>query len=96
MSDDIFNIQKECIIRTYKELLQVLSKIETTQQKIVQETCPATLQKENNQMGYVCLLGGGICTTICKIRNNKDILYSRGNCIQYLVMTYNEKESVKV
>ena len=27
--------------------------------------------------------------------NNKDILYSTGNYIQYLVITYNEKESEK-
>ena len=27
--------------------------------------------------------------------NNKDLLYSTGNCIQYLVTTYNGKESEK-
>ena len=27
--------------------------------------------------------------------NYKDLLYSTGNCIQYLIMTYNEKESEK-
>ena len=28
--------------------------------------------------------------------NNKDLLYSTGNCIPYLVITYNGKESEKV
>ena len=32
---------------------------------------------------------------ICKI-NNMDILYSTGNYIQYLVMTYNGKKPEKV
>ena len=30
-----------------------------------------------------------------KQRNNKDLLYSTRNCIQYPVITYNGKESVK-
>ena len=30
-----------------------------------------------------------------KERNYKDLLYSTGNCIQYLIITYNEKESEK-
>ena len=33
-------------------------------------------------------------TTIYKI-NNKDLLYSTGNYIQYLVINYNEKEQEK-
>ena len=32
-------------------------------------------------------------TTVCKI--NKDLLYSTGNCVQYLIITYNGKESEK-
>ena len=27
--------------------------------------------------------------------NNKDLLYSTGNCIQYLIKTYNGKKSEK-
>ena len=27
--------------------------------------------------------------------DNKDLLYSTGNCIEYLVITYNRKESEK-
>ena len=30
-----------------------------------------------------------------KSTNNKDLLYSTGNCIQYLVIAYNGKESKK-
>ena len=30
-----------------------------------------------------------------KSTSNKDFLYSTGNCIQYLVITYNGKESKK-
>ena len=36
----------------------------------------------------------GLCTTVYKI-SNKDLLYSIGNGIQYLVITYNGKESEK-
>ena len=48
--------------------------------------------------------GGGIHEEFCinmytllriKERNYKDLLYSTGNCIQYLIITYNEKESEK-
>ena len=35
-------------------------------------------------------------TLYIKQINNKDLLYSTGNCIQYLVKPYNEKESEKV
>ena len=31
--------------------------------------------------------------TVYKMINNKDLLYSTGNCTQGLVITYNEKES---
>ena len=30
-----------------------------------------------------------------QLRNNKDLLHSVGNCIQYLVITYNAKEAEK-
>ena len=36
-----------------------------------------------------------IYTTIYKIGNNKDLLYSTGNSTQYSVMTYMGKESKK-
>ena len=36
-----------------------------------------------------------IHTTIYKYKSNKDLLYSTGNYIQYLVITYNAKESEK-
>ena len=35
-------------------------------------------------------------TTIYKIINNKDLLYSTGNYTQYFVINYMEKESEKV
>ena len=34
-----------------------------------------------------------IHTTIYKIDNQQDLLYSPGTCIQYLIITYNRKES---
>jgi len=34
--------------------------------------------------------------TICKIDNNKDLLYSTENSPQYSVITYHGKESIKV
>ena len=34
-----------------------------------------------------------IRTTVYKIDTNKDILYSRGNSIQYIIISYIEEES---
>ena len=34
-------------------------------------------------------------TTMCKIDNSKDLLYSTGNYTQYFVITYKGKESEK-
>ena len=68
-----------------------------------------TKQKETHRgikqtCGYQRGKGGGInwefginrCTLLyIKQINNKDLLYSTGNYIQYLVITYNGKESEK-
>ena len=33
-----------------------------------------------------------VCVCVLLVAHNKDLLYSTGNCIQYLEITYNAKE----
>ena len=53
------------------------------------------ITKHETHSYYVIILTFTPHTTIYKIDNNKDLLYSTGNYIQYLVITYNGKESEK-